>query len=125
MPNDLRFLYVVCENFQQVNWNRQRLRDAREAELIVVDLRNNFGGSAEVLAKLLRDILSTFADSRTITAFAKEYKNTYNSRIKTEAEIYEIFLEMHDKDFSATMKEVNSRSRLPPSTALTKLFKIV
>lgn len=125
MPNDLRFLYVVCENFQQVNWNRQRLRDAREAELIVVDLRNNFGGSAEVLAKLLRDILSTFADSRTITAFAKEYKNTYNSRIKTEAEIYEIFLEMHDKDFSATMKEFNSRSRLPPSTALTKLFKIV
>ena len=125
MPNDLRFLYVVCENFQQVNWNRQRLRDAREAELSVVDLRNNFGGSAEVLAKLLRDILSTFADSRTITAFAKEYKNTYNSRIKTEAEIYEIFLEMHDKDFSTTMKEFNSRSRLPPSTALTKLFKIV
>ena len=125
MPNDLRFLYVVCENFNQVNWNRQRLRDAREAELIVVDLRNNFGGSSEVLAKLLRDILSTFADSRTITAFAKEYKNTYSSRIKTEAEIYEMFLEMHDKDFSATMKEFNSRSKLPPSTALTKLFKVV
>ena len=125
MPSDLRFVYVVCENFTQVNWNRQRLRDASNAELIVLDLRNNFGGSSEVLEKLLRDILSTFVDQRTLAAYTREYRATYNSRIKTHAEIYDMFLEMQDKDFAAVMELFNSRARLQPSSTLTKLYKIV
>ena len=63
LPADLKMTYVPCDSFRSIQWDRDRLRsEASQRELIVIDLRNNGGGSIYNVFCLIEDLATAFCD---------------------------------------------------------------
>ncbi len=104
-----------------MQWDRARLKHAAlSRKLIVLDLRNNGGGSIQNVLFLLEDLVSAFCPKKTLALFQKEFVAFSHCKQMSKEFLYDLFLFRGAEAVRGIVEEFVARDQCSDRTRVSK-----
>ncbi len=124
MPEDMSFLYIAVDTFGWKTWNSRVLKQqGAKRDLIVLDMRNNFGGHLEYTFELIEDLMSIYASKRVLKELRAEFNSFVQSKVITDLYIYDIVLAYGVEEVKKKLKGMQSARYQIKSKILSQVYK--